>query len=250
MKTFFAFLLIASICGYAAAPSLFVYCAAGMRLPVETIAREFEKQSGTRVELTYDGTNKLLGQIKLTRKGDVYIAGDADYIGMARKEGLADSSRTVCYFVPVIMVKKGNPLKIRALPDLTAKGIKIGQADDKAAAVGRLMPKILALNGVDSLAWKINVKVTTPTVNELGIAIKLATIDAAVVWSAIAASYADVSEMVALPIEKNVTPEVGAAVLRFTRDRDSASRFLDFLVSPAARAILAANGYAVEKPVK
>ena len=92
--------------------SLFVYCAAGMRKPMETLARDYETSNKTKLELTYDGTNKLLGQIKLTRKGDVYIAGDADYIAMARKDNLVGEAKTLCYFIPVIMVKKGNPLKI------------------------------------------------------------------------------------------------------------------------------------------
>ncbi|MFH0919754.1 MAG: substrate-binding domain-containing protein [Fibrobacterota bacterium] len=230
--------------------SIFVYCAAGMRKPVEELSKEFESRKGVRVELTYDGSNKLLGQIKLTRKGDVYIAGDADYIDMARKESLAGETRTLCWFVPVIMVKKGNPLKIRTLADLTRPGVRLGQGDDRAAAVGRLMPKILALNKVDSVAWAKNVLLVTPTVNELGLAVKLGTLDATVVWTAIANNYTAVADTVMIPFGKNICPEVGATVLRFSGKAALAAEYLEFLASSHARQVLKDNGYIVDKPVQ
>jgi molybdate transport system substrate-binding protein len=246
----FALLFPAAFSAEQPEKSLFVYCAAGMRKPVESLSQAFEAEKGVKIDLTYDGSNKLLGQIKLTRKGDVYIAGDADYIDMAKKEGLAGEPRTLCWFVPVIMVRKGNPKGIAALPDCAKKGIKIGQADDKAAAVGRIMPKLLALNGVDSTAWRNNVAMTTPTVNELGMAVKLGTIDAAVVWSAVANNYKEAADQVAIPAAKNVTPEVGAALLSFSKMKETAREYLDYLTSEKAKAALKKDGYIIEKPAQ
>lgn len=254
MKTIFLLALLA-LSGFPAAAkpatpskSIFVYCAAGMRQPVERIAADFKAKSGVNVELTYDGSNKLLGQIKLTRRGDLYIAGDADYVEMARKDTLADESRTVCYFVPVILVKKGNPKKIAGLADLTKPGIKLGQADDKAAAVGRIMPRLLTLNGVDTLLWRKRILASLSTVNELGTAVKLGTLDAAVVWDAVAAAYVDAAEAVAIPVGKNVIPAVEAAVLSFSKEKKAAALFLEYLTSPAAKKILKEYHYRTEKP--
>jgi molybdate transport system substrate-binding protein len=169
---------------------------------------------------------------------------------MAKKDTLAGEAKPICWFVPVIMVKKGNPKGIKTLLDCLKPGVKIGQGDDKAAAVGRIMPKILALNGVDSAAWQKNVALVTPTVNELGMAMKLGTIDATVVWSAIANNYRDVADQVAIPLAKNVVPEVGAAVLAFSKEPALARVYLEYLVSDKARKILIENGYVIEKPVK
>ena len=232
------------------AHNLFVFCAGGLRKPVETLSREFEAREGVSVEISYDGSNTLLSQIKLNRKGDIYIAGDAGYIETAQKDSLVNESRALCWFVPVIIVKKGNPLKVKALTDLTKHGVKIGQADAKTAAIGRVMPGILSLNGVDSLAWLSNVALVTTMVNELAVALKLGTIDAAVVWSAIANNYKDVADQVLIPFEKNIIPEAGAAVLTFSKDSDAAGRYLQFLSSQRGRAIFMENGYVVDKPVK
>jgi molybdate transport system substrate-binding protein len=225
--------------------SVLVYCAAGMRLPVERIANEFGKATGAKMELTYDGSNKLLGQIELTKKGDVYITGDADYIDMARQKGLIAREKDICLFVPVIMVQKGNPKAVTSLADLTKKGVKIGQGDEKAAAVGRIMLKLLAENRVDTALWRKNVVLVTPTVNELANAIKLGTIDAAVVWNAIAASYPKDASVVSIDSARNIFPHVGGAVLTCSKNQPAAVAFLDFATSPWARFVLKENGYTV-----
>lgn len=255
MRLFPVLLILTSLFCFASEPSvkgdkLFVYCAAGMRKPIEILAKNYESKKGTKIELTYDGSNKLLGQIKLTHKGDIYIAGDADYIEMARKDSLVNEGRTICYFIPIIMVKKGNPKKITGLNDLIKPGIKLGQGDDKAAAVGRILPEILRKNGVDSIAWRKNILLSTPTVNELGIAVKLGTIDAAIVWNAIAAAYQDVSEPILIPAGKNVIPQVGAAVLNFSKSKTEAAAFLNYLTSQEAKEELRKEGYTTENPVE
>lgn len=228
--------------------SILVHCAAGMRLPVSEMAAAFEKDSGVKVQLSYDGSNRLLGQIKLTRKGDVYIAGDAEYVDLAAKDGLVATRGGICFFRPVIMVRKGNPQGIKALANLTRAGLRIGQGDPKVAAVGRIMPGLLELNGVDAAAWKKNVVLETATVNDLAVAIKLGTLDAVVVWDAIASGYPDASEMIAIPPEKNICPEVESAVLSFAANKAGAQAFVDFMASDRGRAICRKNGYSVDKP--
>ena len=226
--------------------TLLVHCAAGMRLPVSEMAKKFERLSGTNIEMSYDGSNRLLGQIELTRKGDVYIAGDTDYIETAKKKGLVETEGVLCYFVPVILTRKGNPKQISSLADLMARGIRIGQGDELSAAVGRLTMKLLDLNGINKELWKRNVVMTTPTVNELAIAIKLATVDAAVVWDAIASKYSADSEIVTLPPNKNICPAVGAAVLTLSKNKDVAQAFLNFMLSNDGKEILQKNGYTVD----
>jgi molybdate transport system substrate-binding protein len=235
----------------AAAPvegELLVHCAAGMRLPVNTMADEFKKDHKVTIALNYDGSNRLLGQIRLTRKGDVYVAGDAEYITIAEKDGLIAARKALCYFVPVILVPKGNPHKIKTLSDLTGPGLKIGQGDEKAAAVGRIMPELLKRNGVDAAAWGRNVVLETPTVNELALAVKLGTIDGAVVWSAVAINYADATDAIPMDPAKSICPPVCAAVLKGAGNPRSAQAFLEFMASDRGREILRAAGYTIDKP--
>jgi len=224
---------------------ILVHCAAGMRKPIEFCAKKFEDSLGIRVELSYDGSNRLLGQILLTHKGDVYVCGDAEYADSAKAKGLVDKMATICLFTPVILVKKGNPHKILSMTDLTKPGLKIGQGDEKSAAVGKIIPKLLSLNTVDAGMWKKNVVLITPTVTELGNAVKLGTVDAVIVWNSIALGYKDVAEIV--PIAQNVTATVEAVVLTTSADKTAASEFLDFLKSQSGRKIFTDAGYDATK---
>jgi len=194
------------------------------------------------------GANTLLSQILLSRRGDVYIPGDADYIDMAAEKGLVESRKTVCYFVPVILVEKGNPKNIATLADLTRPGIRIAQGDERATAVGRLMPRILDLNGVDQAAWQKNVSATLPTVTELGLKVELRTVDAAIVWNSTAIRYLASADIIPIPRERNICPEVAAAVLKCTENPQGAAAFVDFLASERGRQVLIEAGYTVDKP--
>jgi len=243
--------VIAVVAGWAllAGPEpFFVHCAAGVQKPVAELARAFEAETGVRVELNYSGTNVLLGQIDLTRKGDIYIPGDADYIKMAREKGLISDSKPLCYFVPVIMVQKGNPKNITGLADLARPGLKVGLGDPKAAAVGRLTPKILKKAGVDYEAVKKNLKLSTPTVNELAMAISLRTIDATVVWDSEAAKYAGQSEVIAIPPERNIVPTPAVGILTTAKYPKLARRFMNYLVTDKAKAVFKKYNYTVEVP--
>ena len=58
------------------AASLTVFCAAGIKKPVEEIAAAYQKETGTEVRLQYGGTGTLLSQLKITKQGDLFIAAD------------------------------------------------------------------------------------------------------------------------------------------------------------------------------
>ncbi len=224
--------------------SILVHCAAGMRKPIELCAKKFGDSMDIAVQLSYDGSNRLLGQIELTHKGDVYICGDAEYADSAKVKGLVGQMGTICWFSPVILVKKGNPKKILSMADLTKPGLKIGQGDEKSAAVGKIVPKLLSLNTVDTDLWKKNVVLVTPTVTELGNAMKLGTVDAVIIWNSIAQGYKDVGEII--PITKKVVCSVEAVALSTSTNKNVALQFLDFLTRPSGRKILSDAGYSVD----
>ncbi|NOY82420.1 MAG: solute-binding protein [Kiritimatiellaeota bacterium] len=229
-------------------PALLVHCGAGLRKPVAAILELFTKQTGIRTDANYSGSNVLLSQIELTRKGDVYIPGDADYVAMARKKGLVAEDRPFCRFEPAILVKQGNPKQIRGVPDLARPGVRVGLGDEKACAIGRLTAKILKRNGMASDALKKNLVLSTMTANELAVAVKLGTVDAVIVWRAVGAMYLDSCEIVRIPPAKNVIVPVRVALLKTSSVPDEARKLLGFLGSAQAADILRRHHYQVEAP--
>ena len=241
--------LALSGCGKkAAAERLLLYCGAGIRPPVAEMAEEFGKRHGVKVECDYAGSNILLSRIKLSRRGDLYMPGDIHYVEQAEEEGLVHSKRTACYFIPVILVRKGNPRGIRGLADLARPEVKLGLGDPKACAIGRKSFRIFRKNGVPQEQVKRNVVFNSLTVNELGLHIKAGKVDAVIVWDATAAYYADVAEVVLIPPEENVISTVPVAVLSFSMHKDLAEKFARFVCSEEGKRIFRKHNYTTEGP--
>lgn len=109
-----AAIVLAWLAGCDSKPALMLYCGAGIRPPVAEAVEEFARLHGVRVESAYAGSEVLLGQMKLSGRGDLYMPGDSYYVEQAEQAGLIASTRPVCCLVPVILVQKGNPKRPHA----------------------------------------------------------------------------------------------------------------------------------------
>jgi molybdate transport system substrate-binding protein len=229
-----------------AAKELLLYCGAGIRPPVQQIAETFEREHGVKIVIDYAGSEVLLSKIKLARRGDLYMPGDKDYIEQAARQGLVLSQQAVCYFVPTILVQKGNPKNIRSLRDLLTDGLKLGIGDAKACAIGIKTKQIFAKNNI---AWEDvekNVSFQSLTVNELGMQIQAGSLDAVIVWDAIANYYSEYGTELPIPVEENVISTVNIGILSFTKDRYLAEQFVKFAVSQRGQNIFKQHNYRTE----
>ncbi len=229
-------------------PRLLLYAGAGVRPPVAELAELFGEERGVVVECDYAGAEVLLSRIKLTRRGDLYMPGDVHYVEQAKEEGLIDSSRTACYFVPVILVRKGNPQGVETLADMLRPGLKLGLGNPEACAIGRKTDAIFEKNGISLSDVERNVVFRALTVNELGIHITAGKIDAAVVWDAVAHYYADRAEVVPIPAEGNVISTVPVAVLSFSEQKDLAREFVELVTSERGVEVFLKHGYTTQLP--
>jgi molybdate transport system substrate-binding protein len=233
----------------AATPELLVYCGAGIRPPVAELTEIFGKENGCKVVTDYAGSEVLLSRLKLAGRGEVYVPGDKHYIDQASEAGLILSRRSVCYFVPAILVQKGNPKGITGLKDLVKPGVKLGLGDAKACAIGRKSNRIFKKNGISPAELEKSLTFRSLTVNELGMQIHAKSLDAVIVWDAIAKYYQKSGEEVAIPVEQNVISTVEAGVLKFAGHKDLAGRLADFLASDKGRSVFKKHNYRISPPV-
>ena len=89
--------------------SLMLFCAAGMRAPIEAICADFERECGVHVDIQYGGSNTLLNQLQVSHAADLYLAADDAYLAIAREKGLIRERLPIAEMEPVIVVPKGNP---------------------------------------------------------------------------------------------------------------------------------------------
>ncbi len=171
--------------------SLVVYCAAGMRYPLDEIAKRYQREYGVAVSLQYGGSNTLLNQLEVSRTGDLYLAADGYYIELARNKDLVDESLPLARMKPVIVVPAANPLGIESIADLVTKEARLGLGDPEAAAVGKKVRKLLSASGawpaIESLARKKGV--FKQTVNEVANAVKIGSVDAGLIWDSTVGQY-------------------------------------------------------------
>jgi len=225
---------------------LLLYCGAGIRPPAAELAETFGREHSVKIITDYAGSEVLLSKIKLTQRGDLYMPGDKHYVSLAAEKGMVVSQKPVCYFVPTILVQKGNPKGISGLKDLLRPGLKLGLGDARACAIGRKSKKIFAKNNIDWEDVEKNLKFQSLTVNELGMQIQAGALDAVIVWDAVARYYGKYGDEVPIAADKNVISTVDIGVLKFTEDRQLAEKFVDFAASQKGAKIFERHGYRTE----
>ncbi|HEX41496.1 MAG TPA: molybdate ABC transporter substrate-binding protein [Phycisphaerales bacterium] len=231
------------------AAELLLYCGAGIRPPVEQLADAFAAEHPVKVILDFAGSEVLLSRIRLSGRGDLYMPGDAHYVDLAENAGFVLSRRSVAYWVPVILVRKGNPKAIRSLRDLLKDDVRVGLGDPNACAIGRTAQQLLEKSGIAWADVEKNLKFKSMTVNELGLQIQARSLDAVIVWDALARYYEACGDMIAIDPEDNIISPIDVAVLSFTRKKDLAERFAAFLTSDKAREVFAGHHYHTDKPL-
>ncbi len=209
-----------------------LFCAAGLRGPVEEIAREYGSAYGVSVRVQYGGSNTLLGQIEAGKVGDLFLAGDQTYVELARQKGLAAEILPVAVMRPVIAVRKGNPDSIHGVDDLLREDLRVALGSPDQTAIGRLVRQELKRSG----HWeRLHAHVTSggvykPTVTDLANDVELGSADAAIVWDAIARQHPKL-EAVAVPELKDARSHIALCVLTSTADPTAALRLARYLAA-------------------
>jgi molybdenum ABC transporter molybdate-binding protein len=212
--------------------TLRMYCAAGLRAPVEQAVRQYSHEYGVTVQVQYGGSNTLLSQIEASRTGDLYLAADDYYLLTARQKGLAVELFGIALMRPVIAVPKGNPKKVKGIRDLIERRLRVALANPDQAAVGREVRESLKRRGLwqplAELARRSGV--FKPTVNELANDVLIGAVDAGIVWDALLPQYPEL-EAIECPEFKNATASVGLAVLSSAKDPRAAIHFARYLTA-------------------
>lgn len=220
------------------------FCGSASKPAMEEAARAFEQETGIKVYLNFSGSGTMLSQMKVSQSGDLYIPGSPDYMVMAEKDGVVDpdSVKIISFLVPAILVQEGNPQNIQKLSDLARPGIEVGIGNPEAVCVGLYAYEILESNNLLSEV-EPNIVTHAESCSRTATLIALKSVDAILGWR-VFASWHDTIDVVYLePPQIPRLAYVPGAISTFTEDRESARKFLDFLVSPQGQGIFQKFGY-------
>lgn len=211
----------------AAEKPLLVFCAAGIKPPVEAVAHEYEREFGVRVQLQFGGSGTLLSNLRVADAGDLFLAADESYIKSAREFGLLAETIPLARMRPVIAVARGNPKNIRTLEDLRRPEVRVAMANPDAASIGRTVRALLQQAG-QWVELEKRITVFKPTVNDVANDVKLGAVDAGIVWDATARQYPEL-ELVPVPLFDQATETISIGVLKRSTEPAAALRFARYL---------------------
>lgn len=204
------------------------------------IGTEFRRlHPRVRVRFNFGSTTALVTQIQAGAPVAVFASADlASQDRLLQAGNIASSPRVFARNTMQIAVKRGNPLGIERLADLTKART--------VALCGRTVPcgvyaaSVLIRSGVklaeSSITRGLDAKATLASV-------AFGDADAAIVYASDVRAAGKSVRGVAIPRAQNVTAVYGISVIRGAGNQQLARAFVDFVLSSNGRLILARQGF-------
>ncbi|UOD35517.1 molybdate ABC transporter substrate-binding protein [Deferribacteraceae bacterium V6Fe1] len=266
-KVFFAFVVAAFLLtGVAKAEErLLIFAGAASKPPTEEVAKLFSEKYDVKVETIFGGSGYVLSQMILGKTGDLYFPGSSDFMEVAKRKGVVfpETEKYVVYLVNAINVQKGNPKNIKTLKDLTKPGLKVAIANPEGVCVGTYAVEIIEKNFTEEekRQFRKNLINYTGSCEKTATAISLKAADAVIGWRVF--EYWDPERIETIPLKKEEVSRIGyipIAISKFTKNRELAQKFIDFLDTEEAKSVYRKYKYfmtteeakswiGVEKPV-
>jgi molybdate transport system substrate-binding protein len=224
--------------------SLMVGAGAGLKPALELVAKKFEEKTGIKVENSYLCSAMVLTNMQLTRTGDVMVPGSQHYMDLAIEKGVIDPDSVAIagYMIPVIAVRKGNPHNITSLEDLAKPGLKVGVGELDVLAVGRLTDKMLKELGIFEDVMK-NVELKAGSAIKLILPLAMGNLDAEINFMPTVKAFADKVDIITIDPKKLKYSVAPIGMTTYTKNKEAARKYLDFVASEEGRAIFGKLGF-------
>lgn len=238
-------LLLQAAVAQAAKPELLIYCGITMIRPMTEIARQFEQLDNVKVTLAQGGSEDLYQSLKKSGVGDLYLPGEPTFRSKYLAEGLLGDVVTVGYNQLAIMVRKGNPKRIKGdvkallRDDITSI---IGNAE--SGSVGKETRDVLTAAGIYSQVLDNSIYLA-PDSRGLNNAMKKGEADAILNWRATGFFPDNVKFVDVIDLNPKLAPPQALLLnlLTFSKQKEHARHFMQFAASESGQAIFRKYGF-------
>lgn len=222
----------------AGARTLEIFAGSASKPPTEELGALFEKETGVKVLLHFGGSGKMLSEMKLSQRGDLYFPGSSDFMELAKKQTLVvpETEKRVVYLIPAINVPAGNPKGIRTLADLARPGVRFAIARPDTVCVGLYAVEVLERAGLTRQV-KPNIVTYAESCEKTAELVGLASVDAVLGWRVFHYWRPDKIETILL--EPAQVPRIGYIPIArsvFCTQPDLADQFVELLLSERGKA--------------
>lgn len=228
--------------------NLMVFSGAAFKKPLDDIISLFEKKTGIKVYATYGGVKTVMSQVMLAKKGDVFVVPSPDIMAKMVEKDIVkrDSIKNFSYQVPVILVQRGNPKKIKGLKDLLRDDIKVAIANPESVYIGMLAVEIFDKNLTTSERQALKNKILTyaDDISKLLTYLVMNQVDAIVGFDFLHGWNQDKTDIVKFKSNELVRIGAGqAGLISHTTDIEKSKRFIEFLLSDDGQGVFKKYGY-------
>jgi molybdate transport system substrate-binding protein len=231
-----------------------VAAAADLKFAMGELSEKFEKNTDTKVDVTYGSSGNFFSQMQNGAPFDLFFSADIEYPKKLEAAGLAERGTLYEYAVGRIVIWMPVNAKVdvakqgwNALLDPSVEKIAIANPDH--APYGRAAVAALQNAGVyDSVKAKL---VYGENISQAAQFVQSGNAQAGIVAMSLAVSPAmrDGKQWV-VPAEMHPPIDQGAIVLKDARNKEAAQAFLDFVKSPPGRSTLAKYGFEFPESIK
>jgi molybdate transport system substrate-binding protein len=246
-STRLAFAVTLLVAGTARAQEIRVAAAADLRFALSELAGQYEKQAGTKVNVTYGSSGNFFAQIQNGAPFDLFFSADFEYPRKLEAAGLAESGTLFEYARGriVIWTRRDAPINVategwNALLSSTVE--KIAIASPAHAPYGKAAVAALKNAGIfDQVKSKL---VYGENISQAAQFVQSGNAQAGIVALSLALSPAmKDGKRWEIPADMHPAIEQGAILLKRARNKAQARAFLGFVKSADARATLEKFGF-------
>jgi len=225
-----------------------IAAAADLKFAMSELAEKFEKQSGTKMNVTYGSSGNFFSQMQNGAPFDLFFSADIEYPRRLEATGLAEPGTLYGYAVGRIVIWTPADAKMdvtkqgwKTLLDASVEKIAIANPEHAPygrAAVAALQNARIYESVKSKLVYGENISQTAQFVQSDNA-------QAGIVAMSLAVSPAmHDGNRWEIPAEMHPAIEQGAIVLKDAKNKEAARAFLEFVKNSAGRAILTKYGFA------
>ncbi len=238
------------LCASAFAQEITVAAAADLTAALPEIAAKYKSRTGQEVKLTFGASGNLTTQICNGAPFDIFFSADEGYPKQLIDAGLADKNTLYRYAVGrlVLWVPNDSPLDLsklgmQALLDPAVKKISI--ANPQHAPYGRAAEAALRHFGIyDQISSRL---VLGENISQAAQFVESGNAQAGLIAlsHALAPAMKSKGRYWTVPLDAYPTLKQAAVVLSHSKQKEEASKFLEFVRSPEITSLLQSDGFSL-----
>jgi len=226
-----------------------IAAAADLKFAMSELSEQFERQTGTKVDVTFGSSGNFFSQIQNGAPFDLFFSADIYYPKKLEATGLAEPGTLYEYAIGRLVIWMPADAKV----DVTKEGWKslldssvekIAIANPEHAPYGRAAVAALQASGIyERVKHKL---VYGENISQAAQFVQSGSAQAGIVAMSLAVSPAmRGGKKWDIPAEMHPTLEQGAIVLKDAKNKAAARAFLEFVKSASSRAMFTKYGFAI-----